>query len=229
MSALARIVSINAPSAAPAGTWVSVEATLQNVGDAPGYLRATMQYWEPQPPPGWDPLSVTSTDLGLLEPGATAVWSGIFIMTTWPGATGTTVRIGANRYGGLDGEGSEIWYRDDTRDVAIAIGTISGEISARLYWYPGLPGWIDLVATGIPTVPPGTSLSLIIGWVNRSTVAITGHVDLIVSRPDGSQVRPAAVAGQDWRASPGAGGTVQFAPVALDQRGAWTAKVDLSG
>jgi hypothetical protein len=107
--------------------------------------------------------------------------------------------------------------------------TLAGRIQTVLYWYEGLSGWVALDPKAPPSVPQGTAFYLAIGWVNGSNVNMTGHVDLIITGPDGAQVTPAATGQQDQAAAPGNGFIVNFEPVTLDQAGAYQGRAILSG
>jgi hypothetical protein len=107
--------------------------------------------------------------------------------------------------------------------------SLAGSIQQVLYWYEGLASWVGLDPNAPPQVPQGTAFYLAVGWVNQSNVNITGHVEVIITKPDGTQVTPAATAQQDQVATPGNGWIVTFEAVALDQVGAYQGRAVLSG
>jgi hypothetical protein len=114
--------------------------------------------------------------------------------------------------------------------ATVTAPTLSGRFyPPHYYWYPGLAYWALLYPDSPPTVPGGTEFHLALVWLNNGSVSVRGHVDLTVTRPDGSQVVPPAVLNQDNVAAPGSGWAVQFAPITLDQAGSWTARAVLSG
>lgn len=104
---------------------------------------------------------------------------------------------------------------------------VSGNIFGFLYWYEGLENWVQLTDTP-PTVPYETAFHLAVGWLNQSEEAICGHVELTVTRPDGTKITPLAVENQNRWAAPGNGLWVQFEPITLDQGGIYTARATLS-
>lgn len=95
----------------------------------------------------------------------------------------------------------------------------AGEIARILYWYPGLGQWVDLLTEGAPQVLLNTELSLTCGWLNRGTGRAAGHVDAIITKPDGTQETLLAVAYQDQVAPRDSGWNVEFLAIVLDQLG----------
>lgn len=94
----------------------------------------------------------------------------------------------------------------------------AGNIATVLYWYPGLGTWVDL-ATGVPEVPASTEFAVACGWINTGALRAAGHVDAIVTKPDGTQVTLLATEGQDLVADPGSSKTVGFRAIVFDQPG----------
>ena len=117
----------------------------------------------------------------------------------------------------------------DVRDFALAnvVAPAQGVIQRFLYWLPGMAGVVEL--TGPLSVPTGVALTLYVAWINSGQVVFTGHVDLSVTKPDGTTLTPAAVSGQDVVATPGNGAIPQFSPVLFDQAGAYSGRAVLNG
>lgn len=105
--------------------------------------------------------------------------------------------------------------------------TVVGSIVGLLYWYEGLAGWTQLGETP-PTVPFGTSFHLAPQWLNQSAEAISGHIELTITKPDGTKVTLNDVLNQDNWAAPGIGWGVQFEPFTMDQAGTYKATATLS-
>ena len=101
-------------------------------------------------------------------------------------------------------------------------------MSIVYYWHEGLADWEQLLPASPPRVSQGTSFDLAVGWRNDSSVAICGHVDLTIIKPDGTEVTPRDIEGQNTWADPGGGSTVAFDAVALDQEGTYEARVTIS-
>lgn len=124
-------------------------------------------------------------------------------------------------------------YQDPVlQDVTFAAAqtaapTLAGSIDALLYWYRGLAGWARLDSASPPLVPLGTDFYLGVAWVNESGAPIRGHVDLTVTRPDGTAV--ALSAPEDQVADPGKGWIYSFGPLTLDQVGTYQGRAVLSG
>lgn len=113
--------------------------------------------------------------------------------------------------------------------VQQAAPTLVGYIDQVLFWYEGLTNWAPLQPNAPPSVPKGTAFQLAVAWVNQSNVNIRGNVGLTITRPDGTQLTPAATGQQDQVAAPGNGWIVAFGPVTLDQVGAYQGRAVLSG
>ena len=105
--------------------------------------------------------------------------------------------------------------------------TVAGSIAGFLYWYEGLAGWASLPEPP-PEVPLGTAFHLAIQWLNQSAEAISGHIELTITKPDGAKVTPNDVLNQDNWAAPGHGWAVQFETVVLGQAGTYKATATLS-
>jgi len=104
--------------------------------------------------------------------------------------------------------------------------TISGRIHSVLIWYEPLTYW-EAVTPG-REIPIDAKIYLAPGWVNESEVNIAGHIDLIVTYPDGSEVSLIAVTNQDREATPGNGWSIQFQPFASTQEGTYSLTATLS-
>ena len=105
--------------------------------------------------------------------------------------------------------------------------TVAGSIVGFFYWYEGLASWEQLGETP-PSVPIGTAFNLAVLWQNQSVEAISGHVELTITKPDGTKVTPNDILNQNGWASPNTGCPVQFEPVILDQVGTYKAEAALS-
>lgn len=105
--------------------------------------------------------------------------------------------------------------------------SLAGSITGMLYWYEGLDDWQALPAEPL-VLPLNTALHLAPSWLNESAEPISGHIQLTVTKPDGSEVTPTDVLNQNNWAASGNGWGVQFEPVTLDQSGEYQAKVTLS-
>lgn len=95
-----------------------------------------------------------------------------------------------------------------------------------IYWFSGMPAWGQLIPPA--EIPFGKSIYTAIGWVNNLTQAQQGHVELVVTKPDGTPLALSATLNQDAWADPGSGWFVQFEPLLLNQGGSWRALVTLS-
>jgi len=102
-----------------------------------------------------------------------------------------------------------------------------GSVVGLLYWYEGLAGWLPLAGTP-PAVMVGTAHHLAIQWLNQSAEPISGHIDLTITRPDGTKVTLNDVLNQDSWAAPGYGWAVQFEPITLNKAGIYRATATLS-
>lgn len=84
----------------------------------------------------------------------------------------------------------------------------------------------------LPTTPVSAELNSIfqmgITWLNTSEHRFKGHIELIVTKPDGTTVTPAAVMNQDLEVDANASATVLFEAVTLDQYGTYSAQVTLT-
>jgi len=96
-----------------------------------------------------------------------------------------------------------------------------------LYWYEGLAGWASLTETP-PEVPIGTAFHLAPQWLNQSAEPISGHIELTITKPDGTKVTLNDVLYQDNWAIPGNWWGVQFEPFTMDQAGTYRATATLS-
>jgi hypothetical protein len=101
-----------------------------------------------------------------------------------------------------------------------------GEIYDMRYWHEGLSGWRLLEGAEIPV---GRPVHFSCAWVNRSTVAMVGHVDLFVVLPSGERVQIPAAKRQDETALPQNGWIVEFSPVVFERGGNHRASAVLTG
>ncbi len=67
-----------------------------------------------------------------------------------------------------------------------------------------------------------------ITWQNTSEEAFQGHIELVITKPDGTTVTPDDVMHQDLEVDPGASATVLFEAVTLDQYGTYSAQATLT-
>lgn len=104
---------------------------------------------------------------------------------------------------------------------------VAGSIVGLLYWYEGLAGWMQLPESP-PEVPLGTAFHLAVQWLNQSAEAISGYVELAITKPDSTKVTLNDVLNQNNWAAPNNGWVAQFEPVVLDQVGTYTVKATLS-
>ena len=122
---------------------------------------------------------------------------------------------------------------DEVTGITVAVvavePAIAGHIEGISYFYQGLAGWVKLNPASPPQIVQGTGLSLAVQWVNDGNVPCRGHVALVITKPDGSELSPKAVSNQDAVLKPGYIIAVEFAPVTLDQLGSYLAGVELSG
>jgi len=84
----------------------------------------------------------------------------------------------------------------------------------------------------LPEVPIAAELNSIvqlgITWQNVSDAAFEGHVQLVVTKPDGTTVTLDDVMHQDLEVDPNESATVLFEAVTLDQYGAYSAQATLT-
>ena len=116
-----------------------------------------------------------------------------------------------------------------TGEIAVPQGPnpdLFGEIYDMRYWHEGLSGWRPLEGAEIPV---GRPVFFSCGWVNRSTVAMTGHVDLFITSPSGERIQIPAAKRQDETALPQNGWIVEFVPVTFDKGGNYRASAVLTG
>jgi len=95
-----------------------------------------------------------------------------------------------------------------------------------IYWFSGMPDWIRFIPPA--EIPFGKFVYTCIGWQNTGTQPQQGHVELVVTKPDGTPLALSATQNQDAWGDPGVGQFVQFQPLMLNQGGAWSALVTLS-
>ncbi len=107
-----------------------------------------------------------------------------------------------------------------------ALPELQGSIEGLLYWYEGLANWASL--SKVLLLPKDTALYLAGMWRNGGAEPISGHLELVITRPDGSQLALNDVLNQNNWAAPGNGWMVQFEPVVLDQLDTYKATLRLS-
>lgn len=91
-------------------------------------------------------------------------------------------------------------------------------------------------ATGLfyalPATPVTAELNSIvqlgITWQNTSDAAFHGHIELVITKPDGTTVTLNDVMHQDLEVDPNESATVLFGAVTLDQYGTYSAQVTLT-
>ena len=91
-------------------------------------------------------------------------------------------------------------------------------------------------ATGLfyalPAAPVAAELNstfqLGVTWLNTSEEAFQGHIELIVTKPDGTTVTLSDVMHQDLEVDPNESATVLFGAVILDQYGTYSAQATLT-
>lgn len=105
---------------------------------------------------------------------------------------------------------------------------MAGHIASLWYYHSGLGGWTQLIPSNPPQLPAGTSVRLAVSWVNDSGYRAIGHIDLKITRPDGTIMVPTATTGQDAEVAPRESMGVQFGPILSDQAGEWRAFITLS-
>lgn len=115
--------------------------------------------------------------------------------------------------------------------VSVFQQTMAGQITEVDYWYAAMGNTVGVLTPGTTlSLVVGTALVLYIKWVNSGGMSITGHVDLVLYKPDGTSVSPAVYSGvQDDVEPPGYGAVVGFQGVTLDQVGSWTGRAILTG
>lgn len=104
---------------------------------------------------------------------------------------------------------------------------LAGSIASFLYWHEGLSSW-TLLSDTPPTLPRGTALHLAVQWASLSSERISGHIDLTVTKPDGSVTTLSSVLNQDRWADPQNTWAVQFEPIILEESGGYQAEARLS-
>ena len=120
------------------------------------------------------------------------------------------------------------------RESAITVATVLaavavGHVDRVLYWHEPLTSWVWYDPVPQPaSVPLNTEFHLAVGWLNDGSSPMIGHMELTIRKPDGTQVKPAAVENQDRSANPGGGWIVGFDGVVLDQTGTYQATAVLS-
>ena len=103
---------------------------------------------------------------------------------------------------------------------------LAGRIGPGLIWSKSLVYWHP-VTTGME-IPLNEEVYLQPVWVNDSEINIVGHVDLVVTYPDGTKHTLLATQNQDREATPGSGYYVQFEPFTTSQEGTYTVTATLS-
>ena len=120
--------------------------------------------------------------------------------------------------------------------IVVAEPQVTGRINAIRYWNEDDQDWRFLYTydgglLAPPTLVKGRKLSLCVDWQNTSPAAVVkGHVDVDITRPDGSSVRLTATQGQDETIYPGGIQVVVFEDaLTLDQVGSYSGTVTLTG
>ncbi|KKM64197.1 hypothetical protein LCGC14_1503800 [marine sediment metagenome] len=108
---------------------------------------------------------------------------------------------------------------------AVAV-PLAGSISSRMIWHEPLTAW-EFVTTDIE-IPLNEEIHLAQAWLNQSETTFAGHVDLVVTYPDGTRGTLSAVINQNREAAPHNGWFVQFAPFLSTQEGTYTLEATLS-
>ncbi|GAJ09210.1 unnamed protein product [marine sediment metagenome] len=84
----------------------------------------------------------------------------------------------------------------------------------------------------LPATPLAAELNSIvqlgITWLNTSDAAFNGHIQLVITKPDGTTVTLDDVMHQDLEVDPNASATVLFEAVTLDQYGTYSAQATLT-
>jgi len=112
--------------------------------------------------------------------------------------------------------------------VADAREGVIGELGPYYYtWQDKWPDWYELDPHDPPNPPLNTNFQLAIFWKNISQMSYVGHLDLVVTYPNGEQYNIEANENQDKLASPGEGWAVGFS-FPLDHEGEYKVTVTLS-
>lgn len=101
------------------------------------------------------------------------------------------------------------------------------KLGGTLYWIEGEEDWKQDIEG--QDFDKGTSIVIGGGWSNTTSSKIEGHVDLTLTKPDGTEVELDATQNQDKEADPGDGWSVRFEKVTLDQVGNYTLDFDING
>ena len=84
----------------------------------------------------------------------------------------------------------------------------------------------------LPAAPVAAELNSIfqlgVTWQNTSDAAFQGHIELVVTKPDGTTVTLDDVMHQDLEVDPNESATVLFEAVTLDQYGTYSAQATLT-
>ncbi len=84
----------------------------------------------------------------------------------------------------------------------------------------------------LPATPLPAELNSIvqlgITWLNTSDAAFNGHIELVITKPDGTTVTLNDVMHQDLEVDPNESATVLFGAVTLDQYGTYSAQATLT-
>ncbi|MBA7624871.1 hypothetical protein ES703_32285 [subsurface metagenome] len=84
----------------------------------------------------------------------------------------------------------------------------------------------------LPATPVAVELNSIfqlgITWLNTSEEAFQGHIELVITKPDGTTVTLNDVMHQDLEVDPGNSATVLFGAILLDQYGTYSAQATLT-
>jgi hypothetical protein len=215
---LSDMVALPPAPTVPYGTQISVYVRYRN--DGATNLNIKINLWLQSPDGAW---RVSSSAAYLMTPGqeGMAYFTPAAVLNqagTWNVAAEAIDTATGSVLGGWIGV-----------LATVPAYTLAGRITAAFYWYEGLSNWQQLSPTNPPALAFGTPLHLLLAWVNDSPVSVRGHIDLTAVKPDSSQEAIQAVAYNDLAAVPGEGRMVQFAPIALEQVGSWTARAVLSG
>lgn len=85
-----------------------------------------------------------------------------------------------------------------------------------------------ILGTLVPSVPVNTSYALAVNYHNTGDEVWDGNIAAILAKPDGTLVTLIASSGQNAEVAIGGDNAVIFAPVTLDQYGAYTLQVVLT-
>ncbi|MBA7682213.1 hypothetical protein ES703_90560 [subsurface metagenome] len=84
----------------------------------------------------------------------------------------------------------------------------------------------------LPAAPIAAELNSIfqlgITWLNTSEEAFQGHIELVITKPDGTTVTLNDVMHQDLEVDPNGSATVLFGAILLDQYGTYSAQATLT-